>query len=532
MRLGSCGCVCLIITALALVSCTQKKAGSLDFGLEIKDTLRINILTEPPTLDWSKSVDTTSSTIELNIMEGLVDYDLRDPHLGPATALATAWKPSEGARVWTFILRKNVRWTDGVLFTGQQVVDGFERVLNPETASEYAYYLFPVKNARAYNSGKLKNFKEVGVRVNHRGDLVIELEQPMGYFPYLLTHHSTFPIRKDVIEKYGDKWTDPTNMQTLGAFKLKAWEHDKAIMLERNENYYGEKAKVKNVLCYMINEFTTALNLLEAGKIDFQPELPAKELPIFRRYPGFRQVNSLQIYYYGFNTKKSPFDNVKVRQAFVQAVDRKQITDLLNAGHVPLSGWVPQAVSGKATQNGLAFDPTNAARLLDEAGFKDRAQFPRVTLAFNTNENHQRIAENVQAQIKKNLGVEIELANEEWKVYLSRVKNNTPDIYRMGWLADYPDPSSFTDLMTSFSDNNHTGWGSKKYDELASQASRSLDKIRRQELYGQLERLLTQEEVPVMPVFSGVRQVLLSERVKNFPITPIERWILKGVSLK
>ncbi|MBX3022184.1 MAG: peptide ABC transporter substrate-binding protein [Bdellovibrionales bacterium] len=523
----------LTICALTLVStlaCTKKN--KLDYGLDVKDTLRINLKSEPPSLDWSKSTDTTSSTVENNIMEGLVEYNLADPELGVIPALATEWKPSKDARVWTFTLRKGVKWTDGVEFTGQQVIDGWERLLNPATASEYAYFLFPVKNARAYNGGKIKDFKEVGIKMNDKGELVIELEKPMSFFPMTLTHHATFPIRKDVVEKHGDRWTDPDKIQTLGPYKLKVWDHDKALILERNEDYYGEKAKIKNIYGYMINEFSTAMNLIENGRLDFQEELEAKDLPRLRQKPGYKQTNSLMSYYYGFNTRKPPFDNVNVRKAFVHAVDRKQITDLMAAGHSPLTGWIPAGMLGYENDRGLKYDPVLAAKMLDEAGFKDRKKLPKITLAFNTNENHQRIAENVQAQLKKNLGVEVQIANEEWKVYLKRLQNDTPNIYRMGWLADYPDPSTFAELMTSYSENNHTGWGSKKYDELVVGAASSLDKEKRKALYSQLQKVLTEDEVPVLPIYSGVRQVMLNERVQNFPLTPLERWVFKGVSLK
>lgn len=521
----------LLSAALLATGCVKKNAGKLEYGLDVKETLRVNLESEPPSLDWSISTDTTSSLVTMNIMEGLVTYNLADRELSPAPALATEWKASENARVWTFKIRKGVKWTDGKEFTGQDVIDGWERILNPATASEYAYFLFGVKNARDYNSGKLKDFSKVGIKLNGT-DLVVELEKPMGFFPYLLTHHATYPIRKDIVEKFGPKWTDPANIVTLGAYKLKTWDHDKALVLERNDDYYGEKAKIKYVLGYMINEYSTALNLIEGGKLDFQRSLPFKELPKYRQFAGYRQVPLISMYYYGLNTKKAPFNNLKVRKAFAMAIDRKQITDLLAAGHAPLTGWVPTGMFGYENEMGVKYDPSTAAKMLDEAGFKDRTKIPKVTLAFNTNENHQRIAENVQAQLKKNLGVDVQIANEEWKVYLKRLQNDTPNIYRMGWLGDYPDPSTFMDLMTSFSENNHTGWGSKTYDELVAQGNSSLNKDKRRDFYSKAQKILTEEDVPVIPIYSSVSHILLSDRVQNFPVNSIEHYQFKGVTLK
>ncbi len=521
----------LVLLFLVTVSCTRKEQ-SAEYGLPLKETLRVNILQEPPSLDWSKSTDTTSSLIENQIMEGLVEYDLQDPELGLIPALATEWKPNRNASVWTFILRKGVKWSDGVEFTGQHILDGWERLLTSATASEYAYFLFGIKNAQAFNQGKIKDFSQVGARLDADGNLVVELEQPKSYFPYLMAHHATFPLRKDVVVKHGDRWTDPANMVTMGAYKLKTWDHDKAIVLERNDDYYGEKAKTKYVLAYMINEMSTAINLFDSKKLDFQFSLPSRELRQLRQRPEYREGGILGIYYYGFNFRKAPFNDVRVRKAFAQGVDRKQITDLLAGGQIPLSGWIPAGMFGYESDRGLKFNVEEANRLLDEAGYKDRSKFPKIKLGFNTNEDHQRVAENYQAQVKKNLGIEIEMANEEWKVYLASLKSNTPSIYRLGWLADYPDPDNFMNLMASYSDNNHTGWKHKKYDEKIAQAVSMTDKEKRRRIYSEAQKILTEDEVPVWPIYSMVSQVLINPRVKGLQENAMNRYLFKTVTLK
>ena len=211
---------------------------------------------------------------------------------------------------------------------------------------------------------------------------------------------------------------------------------------------------------------------------------------------------------------------------------RSQITDLLAGGQTPLTAWVPTGMFGYQNEVGLKFDPERARKLLDEAGYKDRSKFPKITLAFNTNENHQRVAENVQAQIKKNLGIEVQISNEEWKVYLNRLKTDVPSIYRMGWLADFPDPDNFMSLMLSYSDNNKTGWANPKYDSTVESAASTLDKEKRRTFYVESQKLLTETDAPVIPLYSDVRPILLSERVQNFPINTLNRWELKGVTLK
>lgn len=513
-----------------VVGCTKKKNG--DYGLDLKSTLRINILTEPPSLDWNKSGDTTSALIQDNIMEGLVEYNLADPNLSLTPALATEWRSEKNGQIWYFKVRSGVKWTDGQEFTARQILDGWERLLTPATASEYAYFLYGINNARAFNEGKIKDFSEVGVKITDAGEIRVELTGPTSYFPYLLTHHSTYPIRKDIIAKHGDKWTESRNIVTLGAYTLKTWDHDKAIVLERNEAYYGEKAKIKNVLAYMINELSTALNLFNAGKIDAQTQLPSTELRELRKRPEYRETGILSIYYYGFNVRKPPFDNPEVRKAVGYAIDRKEVTQMLDGGQVPLTSWVPPGMFGYAPGVGISFNPAKAREILDKAGFKDRSKLAKIEIGFNTNEDHKRIAENVQAQLKRNLGIDVELKNEEWKVYLKNLRTEPPHIFRMGWLADYPDPDNFLNLMTSYSENNHTRWKNKKFDELIGRAVGIESRDARHEAYLQAQQILTEQDVPVVPVYAAVAHGLFSPRVVGYPFGPLQRFIFKGVSLK
>lgn len=521
--------ISLLVFSL-LAGCTKRADN--EYKLPVEETFRVNIQTEPPTIDWTKSTDTTSAVIQDNIMDGLVDYDYNDPELALEPALAEKWESNENASVWTFTIRKGVKWTDGQELTAQHFVDSWQRLLNGKTAAKYAYFLYPIKNAHKYYKGEIKDFSEVGVKVNDTGQLVVELKDPMAFFPYLTTHHSTYPIRKDIIEKHQESWTNPENIVTLGAYNLKIWDHDKAIVLERNEGYWGEKAKTKYVLAYMINDMSTAMNLFDSGKIDLQYTLPSNELQTLRQRPEFNAIGSLLTYYYGFNVRKPPFDDPKVRQAVNYAIDRKQVTKILGGGQIPLTSWIPAGMFGYEPERGISYNPERAKQLLKEAGYKDLSQFPKVEIGFNTNEDHQKIAENIQAQLKKNLGIFVELRNMEWKQYLMQLQNDPPSIYRIGWQADYPDPDNFMNLMTSYSANNYTGWGDSKYDRLIEKAASETSKEKRRQLYSQALAILTEEAVPVIPIYSGVDQLMLSKRVKNYPVNSLQRRIFKGVEVQ
>lgn len=539
LRLSLSASLSLVLTAFALSGCTSRSgstsattADGRKLELTPADTLRVNLMSEPPSLDWNKATDAMSAQVLNNVMEGLVEYNLADKELALVPALALSWEPSEKARVWTFKLRPGVKWSDGVAFTGQQVVDGWQRLMAKGTASEYAYFLFGIKNAKAFNEGKVP-WEQVGVTLPTPDTVRVELEKPMAYFPQLMTHASTFPVRLDLIKKHGDKWTEAGNLVTLGPYKLAIWQHDRELVLEANESYYGPQPFVKFVHAQMIIEQATAINLFDSGKLDFVDALPSIELKTQRKRKEYRSTGILQTYFYPMNIKKPPMDNVHVRRAIAHAIDRQKVCEVLGGGEIPLTGWVPSGMFGYFSDVGLEFNLETARAELAKAGYGEgKKKVPKIEIHFNTNENHQRIAELVQSQLKENLGLDVELKNEEWKTYLSNLRMDPPQLYRFGWLADYPDPDNFMNLMTSYSDNNRTRWGDPAYDKIVEQASGEVDPEKRREMYKKASKILLEEAVPVVPIFTSVAHMLVANRVENFPINALRRFEYKAVRIK
>ncbi len=503
--------------------------------LPMKDSLRISLTTEPPTLDWHKGSDTVSNQILCNIMEGLMQYDLSDPQLRLKPGLAAKIESRDSARIWVITLRDDVEWSDGVKLTPQHVIDGWKRLLSKETAADSSYFLYPIKNAREYNRGA-KDWKDVGVTISGENQITVELTQSMSYFPFVLTHHSTFPIRLDLVEKFGNRWTDPQNIVTLGPYRLTVWQHDKLVVLSRNENYYGakhgDKPQIQFIVARIIPEQSTELSLFAAAQLDSVHGLPSVELKRLRPTPEYREVPRLGTYYYGFNIHKAPMDRKLFRQAIARAVDRQQIIKLLGGGEAPITDWLPFGMIGYEADRGLSFNPELARELVRKAGYKKPEDVPKIEISFNTRDDHQRIAENVQAQLKTNLGIRVELKNEEWKVYLTSLKTDPAQIFRMGWQADYPDPHTFMSLLLSFSENNYPRWKNTAYDELVLKAASLIDMNERLKLYSEAKQILLEDEVPVLPLYSSVNQILVSGRVENYPLNAMEIFAYKGARLK
>lgn len=529
----------MILIFLLLISCNQGRdswvvlSDGRRMTLAYEETLSTVITSEPPSLDWLTSSDTDSSWIEEHLMDGLVGFDLTKPGLELKPALATHWQSSQKGKVWTFKLRDKVYWSDGVLFTAQHVFDAFKRILDPNVAAIAVDNIFPIQGAQDYNEGRIKSFAEVGVKILDSLTVEFTLKQPMVFFPMLLTHHTTFPIRQDVIDKHKQMWTEPENMVTLGPYRLLHWHHDSRLILTRYEKYWGDTPQIKNIIYYMVGKDSTTLRMFERGKIDLIRDLPSSEIPRLSKKPEFHKLPGLRLYYYGLKVNKKPFDDKRVRRAINHAIDREEIVKVLGGGQVPLRSWVPYGMWGYEDQLGLSFDVEKAKKLLKEAGYKTPESIPPIVLGFNTEEKHQRVAENIQAQLKRNLGIQIELKNEEWKTFLNGLRSESVySLFRLGWVADYADPHNFMSILTSFSANNRTGWKNKKYDSLVSKALKEVDPQKRLDYYREAQKIIVEDEVPVIPILTDVNQVLVSERVTNYHDNVLDIYHFHTMGLK
>ena len=492
----------VVLAACALVACAPAENRPAR-------ELRINLSTEPPTLDWTLATDNTSIQVIEQLMRGLTHMG---PGLEPEPGLAERWDVSDDGLRYTFQLRRDVRWSDGVPLEAGHFVYAWQRLLLPETAAEYAYFLFPVKNARALNSGRISDPDALGVRALDAHTLQVDLEEPLVFFPSLTTFMVTFPLRRDLLRQHGSAWIEPQHLATLGPFTLEEWRHEYKIVLAANPDYYGSPPGVDRVVGYMVEEGSTALVLFEQGLLDIV-RLPPLEIRRYRERPTYRNLGLLRGYYYGFNTALPPFDDPRVRRAFAMGIDRREFPKVLQGGEQPTGSWLPPGMPYSNPEIGLPFDPEAARALLAQAGF-DRGQ--RLRVVYNTDQRNKLVAENVQAQWRRNLGVDVELVNREWKVFLKELATRPPPVYRLGWGADYPDPHNFMNLFTTGSANNHTGWGNPRYDALVEQAARERSVARRQALYDEAQRILCEQDVPIVPFFVAPLNLAVAERVRGF----------------
>jgi len=515
-------CFPALLVAFLLTSC---KSSSRSGG---ESHLRVNLGTEPPSLDWSLATDHVSFNVISNLMVGLTEFDKA---LKPAPVIAKSWDVIEGGKKLVFHLRDDVQWTDGKKVRSQDFEYSWKRLLNPKTASQYAYILFDIVNAQEYAEGKLKDASAVGVRAEDDQTLVVTLRHPVAYFLAITTFEVTYPQRQDVIEKYENRWTEPGNIVTNGPFRLTSWKHENEIELSANPSFFRGKPAIDKVTMYMINEKTTAVAMYEQGNLDFMDDhsIPPLDKPRLSKLPGYKLVPQLRGEYYGFAVDRKPFDNPKLRKAFAMAIDRSVFPKILQGGQTPATSWIPPGMLAHNPEIGLAFNPEEARKLLREAGYPDGKGLPPIVLGYNTLDDNKLVAEAVQSMWQKNLNVVVNIENQEWKVYLKKLQNDPFVVHRAGWGADYPDPDNFMKLFTANSGNNHGRWKNPQFDQLLEQAAVEQDTAKRAQLYDQAQKILTETDAAIVPLFWKSESTLLNPKFTGLEYNSMARMDLRHV---
>ena len=485
-------------------------------GQELSPTqvFRKNNGTEPGTLDPHRAEGVPASNVLRDLFEGLV---MEDPSGAYISGAAESWSLSEDAKTYVFKMRENGKWSNGDVVTAEDFVYGLRRSVDPATLSNYSSMLYPIKNARDIVLGK-RSSETLGVRANGPTTLIIELEEPTPYFLSLLTHSTTYATHRPSVEKFGARFTRPGNLVGNGAFKLEEWRVQSHIKLVRNTEYWDNKnTTLEEVYYYPIDDVNSSFKRYRAQELDFTETVLAEQLPWIRQcLPGDLKISPyFGSYYYGFNNTQPPFKNKpKLRTALSMAVDRSVITDIiLGAGQIPAYSLVPSVKTFKAvpanwSQWTQEQRNQEAQRLYSEAGFSKEKPL-EVEILYNTSDNHKRIALAIAAMWKQTLGVKTTLRNQEWKVFLEtrRLKQGT-QVYRAGWIGDYDDPYTFSQLLHSENEMNHPGYSNKEYDGLINLAAIKNAGEERLEILREAERLML-EDMPIIPLYFYVSQHLI-----------------------
>lgn len=522
----------------ALVAIAIIVVGSAAGGNQQRaQNLRVIDLGVASTLDPGLATDTTSSNAIQALFEPLVRFG-PPPQLKAVPAAAESWTVKGNAV--TIKLRKDLRWTNGQQVTAADYVYSWLRAISPELASEYAYQFFGIRGAEAYNSCKencaaLRS--QVAVKALNKTTFQVTLISPQAWFIQQLNHDSFIPVHRATVEKFGEKWTEPENIVTFGPFKLASWTKDAEMVLVKNPKWRGASSvKLNKVTITGLSDAATAENAYSAGNADINEyDLTAALVDKWKKSKEYKTVGTIGTYYYGFNVKNIP--DVNQRRAMAFAIDRKAIIKFVTkGGQFPARAFTPNKAPGAKEINKNSIMP-QVAKLAQAKAFMAKAKNPKlnVNLYFNTSTGHAAIATAVQAYWKE-LGITTTLKNMEFGQYLDFLgppPNSDVDVYRLGWIYDYPDAYNGFELWTCDSGNNNTGWCNKKYDAIVDKAARTPDETARFKLYQQAETMLTgaNGSLPIMPIYWYVYHSLVKPYVQGWGLDLIGRTDYTKISL-
>lgn len=525
----------LLTSALALSTANASNRVPADVQLADEQIFTYRILDEHSSVDPQVVEDVTGSEVVRDLFEGLMNQD-SEGNLIPG--VATGYTANDDNTVYTFTLRDNAKWSNGEAVTASDFVYAWRRAVDPELASPYQWFmeLMSINNAAEIIKGDMPK-EELGVKAVDDLTFEVTLSAPLPYFPQMTSHSTTFPTPRAVIEEHGAEWTKPENIVSNGAYILTEHLPNERSTRERNTQYWdNENTTIDKTITLVINDENVALTRFLAGELD-RTEVPAGQFPrLQKEYPGVAiSFPRLCNYYYTFNLSDSgpeEFKDVRVRQALALAVDRKIISEKVMAGGQPEAyTFTPAAVADftpptteMATMSQADRD-AKAKELLAEAGYgKDNPL--TFNMMYNTSDDHKKVAVAVSQMWKQKLGVQVELSNMEWKVFLETRANQDFDLARGAWCGDYNEASTFLDLLDSESGYNDGKYNNEKLDSLLEQAKSSATPSA---LYTQIEELIA-ADMPVVPVYHYAGVYMMDSDVGNWPVNNVEqRWYSRNL---
>ncbi|MCD2347629.1 peptide ABC transporter substrate-binding protein [Clostridium guangxiense] len=526
-----------LITSTLVIGSLLSGCGSQSTTKNTQQAITYNLGANPKTIDPGLNSSVEGGIVIANAFEGLTEVDANNqPHPG----IAKSWDESDGGKHYVFHLRKNAKWSDGKVVTAKDFEYAWKRALAPETASDYAYQLYYLKNGEAYNGNKV-SADQVGVKATDDYTLDVQLENPTPYFLSLLAFQTYMPLRQDIVSKNANGWAlKASTYVSDGAFKLQTWKQNSKLEFVKNPYYWNKSVVKLDKLTYtVLNDATSYMSAFESGQVDIIDTPPAEQTPTLLKQGKAKTYPNIGTYYYGFNldpkAKLDPavakaMDNVNVRKAISLAIDRNSLVkNVVKGGQIPSTSFVP---SGMVGSDGKDFkqkeyfqakgDVSQAKQLLSQAGYPDGKGFPTIELMYNSDGNNPDIAQAIQAMLKKNLNINVTLRAVERKIQLDETTKRTyAGISRNGWSADYADPMTFLDMWVTSSGNNVTGYSNPAYDKLIAKAKAETDTTKRFDEMHQAEDILM-NDMPVVPLYEYNVVSCIKSYVKGTYRTPMD----------
>jgi oligopeptide transport system substrate-binding protein len=476
-------------------------------------TVVYNMSSQPKSIDPAKTTELISGAVIAHVFEGLTNTG---PNSSVLPGVAERWEVSADGLTYDFYLRDNAQWSDGAPVTARDFVYAWTRLLAPETGSLYATVFSFLKGAEQFNTVEGTDASVLGFEAVDDHHLRVRLEHPTSYFLQLTSFMCLMPLRRDIVEAHPEDWTlRPETYIGNGAFKMTHYERDYEVVMEPNPHYWDrDSTHIQRLVWYQIQTSQSEYIAYLTNSIDITYGVPYPDLPEIRaRLPEhLHNIPWIGTYYVGFNLRPEhpEFQDPRVRRALALALDRARIAREVTAGtRRGAVTWIPpgipdaDGVSDFAADSGVLVPNAateEARRLMAEAGYPNGRGFPQVTYSFNTDADHAKVAEMLQAAWRRVLNIDVRLENQEWQVYLDNHRNGNFQFGRASWIGDYVDPMTFLSIWLSYDTSNRNGYANAEYDHLVEEAQRTQDRQRYFELCHEAERVLM-DDMALIPIY-------------------------------
>lgn len=515
----------LFLLLFIFVSCGENKSA---------DGIYINVGSEPKTIDPTLNSAVDGSIYIQHAFEGLAT---RDNNNKITAGVAESWDISEDGLTYTFHIRENAKWSDGEKVTADDFVYSWRRAVDPNTAAEYAYQFEPVLNAMDINAG-IKPVDSLGVRAIDENTFEVKLATPTAYFIELAAFPTFFPLRKDIIEQYGDDWTlSPDTYIGNGPFILTERRTDDRLVMEINTNYWNASSIIPQRLVFVLmqNE-TAAMAGVKEGSIHFANNPPLSDIETLQN-EGLMHISPyIGTYYYCLNWTNRILRDVRIRKALALVIDRNYIVkEVTRAGQVPAAAWVPNGISDIEGADGdfrkvggdyysvkeedFQKNIEEAKKLLAEAGYPNGNGIPVIEFKSNSGA-HIQIFEAIQQMWKESLNIDSTVSQEEWATFQDTRQNKEFVVARHGWIGDYNDPMTFLGVFLSYSVQNNGGYSNKAYDDNLKIAMSTIDQKVRMEAMHKAEDILM-EDMGLIPIYFYTDPLMVSKKLSGVVYDPL-----------
>ena len=505
------------------------------------ETLKLNLKEEGKSYDPQLANDSTGEFVDSLVTETLT----RQADDGKSLpGVAEKWEHNADSTVWTFHLRKNAKWSNGDPITAKDFRDGWVRALKPETDGEYADKLFYIKNAEQFNSGKIKDENQLGIKVVDDYTLEVTLNNPLTYFDSIVRIQTYAPLNKKFYDKVGEKYmTSPETSISSGVYTIKSWTRDSEIVFEKNENYWNkDNIKLKFVKALFINDPNASVNAFKNREID-STNISIEQAKEFKDDKRRLLTKDGSVWYMTYNMKNKVLANKKIRQALSLAVDReKLITDVLdNTGEaaytyttkgVGIIG-ISKDFSEEAGKIFPAYNLQKAKQLLAEGLKELRLQkLPELTMIFNDSGNNKVISEYIQESLRTNLGVNLKIEGMTFQSRLDKMQHRDYEIALAGYNGEYNDAITYLDRFMTKDGNNYSDYSNPRYDELVKKVKSSGNQEERVKDMIEMEKIIAQD-MPVGLLYYRQNTKLLNPKVHNIVFSPIGKdFVLDNTYIK